>query len=348
MRINSFEVIELNRRKKLFTSLLAASGIVILVLDSKTTTQACAEAIDLCIRTVIPSLFPLFVFSILLTGSLDGFSLSFLRPVSHLCAVPAKAEVLLLTSFLGGYPTGAQCVSQAYTNGTLQKSDAERLLPVCSNAGPAFIFGIAGSIFSSPAAAWLLWLIQILSAMILGWLYAEEKPIIRNAVRTDSATVTQALQKSIKAMASVCGWILLFRCLIAFLSKWLLHYFPNVVQAIIIGSLELTNGCWYIETISSEPIQFVLCAAFLSFGGLCVLMQTLAVTGGLRIRTYLSGKLLQALLSAAIATAVLPLLYECTKETMQTGILISAGTVIMIFCMKYAGKFKKTVAFTGI
>ena len=78
-----------------YVGLAAGIGMLILILDSKTALEGARAGLDLCIRTVIPSLFPFFVLSMVFTGALMGTSLRWLRPVGALCGMPGGAEPLL-------------------------------------------------------------------------------------------------------------------------------------------------------------------------------------------------------------------------------------------------------------
>lgn len=156
------------RRADTLTGIAAATGIALLILDSKTALAGAQSGVELCIRTVIPSLFPFFLFSILLTTSLIGRRIPILRPVCRLCRIPGGAESILIAGFLGGYPVGAQCVSQAYRAGQLSHRDARRMLGFCNNCGPAFLFGMAAALFREWWAPWSLWGIHIFSALCVG------------------------------------------------------------------------------------------------------------------------------------------------------------------------------------
>ena len=59
----------------------AAVGMLLLILDSKTAVTGAWDGIELCLRTVIPSLFPFFIISAALTSSLAGMKLPLLRPL---------------------------------------------------------------------------------------------------------------------------------------------------------------------------------------------------------------------------------------------------------------------------
>ena len=294
--IESFEVKQMKLRK-ILPGLVAALGMGVLILDSRTALMAAGQGVDLCLKTVIPSLFPFFVLSGILTGSLLGVELPALRPVGRVLGMPNGSETLLVSGFLGGYPVGAKAVWDAWSEGKIAKEDAERMLSFCSNAGPAFLFGMAGTMFSTPGSAWVLWGIHIVSALAAGWLFRQEPNGGAQSGSLQNASVPQAMTNAIRACVQVCGWVIAFRILCSFLERWILWFLPTWAKVAVTGLLELANGCLDLNTVASEPVRFLLCSGMLSLGGLSVLMQTVSVTRGLRLTYYLQGKLVQTLFS---------------------------------------------------
>ena len=132
--------------KKTVTALFSAAGIMILILDGQTALQGAAAGISLCLRTVIPSLFPFLFLCSVLTDSLWGTTFWSGKLLRRL-GIPAGADSLLISAILGGYPAGAQAVAAAYQQGKLSRKEASHLLRFCSNAGPSFLFGMAASCF---------------------------------------------------------------------------------------------------------------------------------------------------------------------------------------------------------
>ncbi|MGM9589996.1 MAG: hypothetical protein ACI3V0_07485 [Faecousia sp.] len=284
--------------------LFGAVGMLVLILDGETALQGATAGIDLCLRTVIPSLFPFLFLCAMLTDSLWGSSFRWLRPIARRLGIPSGAESLLIAALLGGYPAGAQQIGQACREGKLTKEDGAHLLTFCSNAGPAFLFGITATSFSSLSWVWALWLIQILAAMVTGRLGASGRT--SHAAMTGKArSISQLLLQTTKTMGLLCGWILLFQILLAFLNRWFFWSVPETVQVILAGLLELSSGCCALERISEEHIRFLVCSGILSFGGLCVAMQTAAVIGDLPMGPYLRGKVIQTGLSLVFAAVFL-------------------------------------------
>ncbi len=280
---------------------MGAACLAVLILDAKTALSGATDGINLCIYTVVPSLFPFFVFTAFVNSSLAQFNVPILQPIGRLCAIPKGTESILLLGLLGGYPVGAQCIFDAYRSGNISKNTAGRMLGFCSNAGPAFIFGMMGSLFQSPYIPWLIWSIHILSALITGALLPrrKESDVILRIVKP--MTISQAVLKSVKNIALVCGWVILFRVLIAFLDRWFLRMLPIESQVIINGVLELSNGTYQLNRIYPGGCKFILSALMLGFGGICVAMQTSAVTEGLGTGMYFPGKIIQSAVSFLLA-----------------------------------------------
>ena len=77
---------------------------------------------------------------------------------------------------------------------------------------------------------------------------------------------------------------------------------PVWAQIALMGFLELTNGCCGLALIADVRLRFVLCSGILSFGGICVLLQTASVTKGLSLSGYLKGKLMQTVFSLLLSS----------------------------------------------
>lgn len=290
--------------KTLWAGLGACLGMLILILDGKTALAGAQNGVQLCLITVIPSLFPFFVLSILLNSTLSGFQLPFLGKIGQLCGIPTGAEPLLISGFLGGYPVGAQGIAEAYKAGQLSRQTAQRMLAFCNNAGPAFLFGMVASFFPESWMVWSLWAIHISGALFTA--------MILTASATDDCTLSvksamsanQIMGSSLSAIGTVCGWIIVFRVVVEFLQRWILFLLPVPFQVAVTGMLELSNGCCFLPLIENMDMRFVLCSGMLAFGGLCVTMQTISVSNGLSIQHYLLGKFIQTSFSITAALAV--------------------------------------------
>lgn len=266
--------------------IMLAIGMLGLILDSRTAMLGAAEGVELCLTAVIPSLLPFLFLSMLLTDRLWGRKNGFLRPLGRLFDLPSGAEALLIPGLLGGYPAGAACVGRAWEQGKITKTDAQRLLGFCSNPGPAFVFGIVGHQFSSLLAPWALWALVLLGAVVAARLL----PSCEKEIRVTGGGGNVPTQVAL-VLGNICVLVILFRTGLIFLAT----YLPLDGTALVIaqGLLELTNGCCFLSNVPSEEIRFLLAAAFLSMGGLCVGLQTRQVARGLSLKYYCLGKFIQ-------------------------------------------------------
>lgn len=312
----------------------AAIGMLVLILDSKCAYSGASEGIELCLKTVVPSLFPFFLLADLLTSSVDKVP----SPIMRLMGIGNGAGGVLLSGLLGGFPVGAKAVSQAFADGKISKEEAERLLPICNQCGPAFIFGMVGALLQDVRLCLLIWGIQIVSTIIVARMIPRGDGTTAVITHARSFSLSAAMKKAIAAMASVCGWIVLFRILYGFLERWILWYIPVPAQVSICGLLELANGCVELRRISDADLRFLLCALMISFGGICVTLQSFSVIHPkLSRRYYFPGKGLQVGLTALFVSCIQ------RKFTVISGLFVAIG----IFCAIFFRIKKKTVAFYG-
>ena len=292
-------VVALNPWKKT-QGVLAFCAMLILILDSKTAAAGAVEGILLCSRQVIPAIFPVLVLSVWLTNVMESSDFTVLRPIAWLLRIPQNAISLLIPAFFGGYPVGAQCTAEQCRLGRLSKAAGEKMLSFCSNAGPSFIFGFLPLVFSDIHRIWQIWLIHIGSAVLSGMILCNSQHQAAQQVTMKNAPV---MGTAVRSMAMICGWVTVFRVFICFLERWFFRRLPTLISVVLIGLLELTNGCVSLQKIPDETLRFILCAGMLSFGGLCVHMQTMSILQGLSAKNYWKGKMLQTFFSLQIACA---------------------------------------------
>lgn len=330
--------------RKFLTMITASICMIALILDSRTGVAGASAGIDLCIQTLIPSLFPFFVLSVLLTSALLGQPLRFLAPIAKFCRIPTGSESLLAIGFLGGYPVGAQNVVLAWKQGVLCDSDARRMVVFCNNAGPAFLFGFLGQLFENPVYPWILWLTHITSALITGYLLPGGTTQKLLLINSKNISLSEALEKSLRVMGIVCGWVILFRILQEFLQKWILWRFSIPMQVLFTGLLELSNGCVQLQYIPSDGWKLLIISLLLGLGGLCVCFQTYSLAKGLSLGLYLPGKLLHGSIGFLLSYWIQRMVLENPAHLSP---FIWANLLLLI--LLFAGivrKSEKSVAFS--
>jgi len=323
-----------NRKLSQGTVFLAlALAMFALIYYSETSAAAAKDGLALCFNVIIPSLFPFFVMSSLVVelGFAEKLGRIFepvMRPVFNVGGVCAAAFAL---GFIGGYPVGAKTAIALYKNGSIGKSEAERLLSFCNNSGPAFIFGVVGAgIFSSSIVGLLLYCAHMLASVVVGILFrgwgkkGTKKSSARN-VRVAAVSYTTAFTQSVtgafSSMFNICAFVILFTVIIKLLFAagvipWLASLLGTVLaplglnqtwcERLLTGVIELTSGVWSLQAAAGQLGSAMAMAAFmLGWAGLSIHCQVLSfVSGsGLSVKSYILGKLLHGVISAALIAA---------------------------------------------
>lgn len=306
-----------------------AAGLMVLGLmlyNAGAAGDACREALEMCARLLIPSLFPFFVLSGYLNRvGLPGLLGRVFAPfAARLFGVSGAGASAFVMGLLGGYPAGAAYIADMERSGSVTAREAERLLAFCNNSGPAFIVGAVGlGVFGSVRYGLMLYGIHVLAAFFTGLVFRGKHPCGEiQDVQLDTADPATALVGSVRQAAasilSVCGFAVCFSVLLRILdANGALSLFcgavaarfgfePRFVRAMLTGLLELGSGAAAMQGLRPAPASFALAAFLLGWGGLSVQFQTLAVLAESKAKgaLHLTGRLLSAVFAAVMAYVV--------------------------------------------
>ena len=289
--------------------LLLCGLLVWFLADAGEVRAAAAAGLALCGRSVIPALFPFMAASAMLVSVGFGeWASPRLSGLMNLYRLPGPAGAALLLGLVGGYPIGARTAAELHKKGLLTAAEAERLLGFCNNSNPVFLISVLGSgVFDSPRTGVYLWLIHVLSALLTGFFFrgsskSPGRQALPRSVPCHPPSLPTAFVEGVKSacgsMLYVCGFVIFFYVLASPLVSS-----GGPLGAGLVGFLELFS---VTPLLTADRLGFILASACAGWGGVSILCQTAAVLegSGLRLRTYLAGKALQALLAGGLAAAV--------------------------------------------
>lgn len=317
-----------NFRKIAFTILKAGSVILSAFLCITCTEQvktAVSSAIMRCLTTVIPSLYGMLIISSLIIRS--GILMRMPRFISFigklLFGMEPDTFAVFLFGMIAGYPTGARMLSDMTANGQLAKKRAEIFSGLCFGAGPAFIFGcISTQLYSSSSAGMLILLSSVSANIILALLISpvmrrECRPhISHTGIRLSFDTLNECILTSGRSMYCICATICAFSVLTALLAEsgligtaarcicrfTELEY--NSSFSVICTLFDVTNALSLPH--NNYRLLPVICA-LVSFGGICVIMQIYAVTGGkMKVMPLVFFRMAAAVISYIICRSAMP------------------------------------------
>lgn len=322
--LTAAESVRIGKLRYLPYYLFSGACVLYLFLSPATAADAAGDALSVCARSVIPSLFPFIIVNSIVVDS--GFA-SVLgswmgRPVKVLFAVNAAGAAAFVLGALSGFPLGAQCAGRLYEQGLCTKDDAERMLAFCNNTGPSFLIGTIGAyMWGMSEIGILLYASQMISAVVVGFALRftrkeEPLPPFRSAddLILNSSVFTSAISRGSVTMLKICGFITAFSVLCAMLREFAVMFglqLQGAAAALIFGFLEITAGAG-ASAAAGGRIGLALTAAAVGWSGLSVHMQTASVIDrkGLSMKRYIIGKAAQGILSGLIAFAGAPLLFR--------------------------------------
>ena len=189
-----------------------AAGLMVLGLmlyHAGAAGDACREALEMCARLLIPSLFPFFVLSGYLNRvGLPGLLGRVFAPfAARLFGVSGAGASAFVMGLLGGYPAGAAYIADMERSGSVTAREAEQLLAFCNNSGPAFIVGAVGlGVFGSVRYGLILYSIHVLAAFFTGLVFRGKHPCGEiQDVQLDTADPATALVGSVLGLAADTG-----------------------------------------------------------------------------------------------------------------------------------------------
>ncbi len=310
--------------KKFVSVACALMLFAALIAFPDTASASAVQGLKMCAGLIIPSLFPFFVATKLISelGLAQWLGKAFAPISRRLFNVSGSGGTAFIIGVTAGYPMGAAYIASLRQKGDISRDEAERLLIFCNNSGPSFIIGAAGvGVFKSSAIGLFLYAVHILAAVLSGIMFApngDEKaaePQVVQASAGFAVAITNAVKASVSACLSICGFIVAFSVLTGILektgvfaaaAKLLSAVFGMELlwsNALFCGILELGNGIGAMSGLSASPVDLALAAFILGWGGVSVHFQTLSVLSGTDIKTarYIIGRFIIAIIGSALA-----------------------------------------------
>lgn len=320
-------------REGVWTAGLLAATLA-LVLAPSQAMEGAKNGLTLCGNVIIPSLFPFLILSALVVelGVAARLGRALGPVMSPLFRVNGACASAVALGFIGGYPVGARTAIGLYQKGLCSRTEAQRLLAFCNNSGPAFILGVVGTgVFADSRVGLLLYLIHALASLCVGLIFrfyggrertssSSAHPSI-GAVRFSSA-LTASVSSALKSTLGICSFVVFFSVVISLLTQFgilsalasglttLLSPFGMTevwARRLLTGILEISSGVWSLSGQGALAGRLSMAAFLLGWAGISVHCQVLSflTESGLSMNTYLAGKVLHALFSAALTSLAL-------------------------------------------
>lgn len=323
-----------NKAYAIFACILAASVVVF----GEVTLNAAISGFQMWLCCVMPSVFPFFVCVTLMqeSGILSGGS----------------RIALFLGCALSGAPAGSRLCASLADDGIIPQEKLSAYCAACNMASPAFMTGSLFVLTGSRAYMLPVMAAHYGAALLTLCFISRRVKITNHPVQHKTGplaeVLTSAVTEGFSASLRVCGVIVFFTVLISVIMQFFVIFgivSPHPVLLYLTGLLEMTNGIAFTAGMELPfGISCALIAFCMSFGGICIMIQTMS-TAHISAKKYLLAKLFVAV-AAGIMAFMLSFIPQSsdvlasTDQAMQNGIstglialssVLSCGVVWLVF-----------------
>lgn len=299
--------------------------IFLFVMNPGMVSQGVFNGLKIWVNNMIPYLLPMSILSNILLQYNFLYRLSEkLSYVSDKIFKSKYAFIPCFISFVVGYPSGAMAVNTMASYKRIDGRQANALVVFTSNCSFQFMAGaVSYSMLGDLNLSKYIVLPHLLSAAFLGILLKMD-PVSSRFVRDKNQkyirfydAFNSSIYKSITSILSIGGVIVIFSVFSIFLNNLLISVskylslssvLSDIIHALSVGILEISNGC-SLAASSALPlnVKLVLINFLISFSGISVLFQTIAVSNdyNFNIGSYIFHKFVQGLIAALICVGML-------------------------------------------
>lgn len=328
---------------KRFSALFLLGSILLLTVAMLCYPQAAYQGayrgLETWVTHLLPALLPFFIVAnLLLSLGFVRFLGVLLEPIMRpLFRLPGEAGFALALGFTSGFPMGAVLTASLREQQRCTTQEAARLAAFTNNASPLFLLiAVPVSMLHLPQLGILLLLAHDLANLTIGLLLRFLAPPAQKTIHQQhlwrtalqqmlqeqrqvacGALLGQAIQKGIRSIINIGGFVLFFSVTLSLLQATHLfsllqqsciallhglHLSPQLADGLSAGLFEMTLGAQFTAEGNAPLLQQLMVISFiLGWSGLSIQAQVSSILSAQQIsaRLYCLCRPLQGLLAAA-------------------------------------------------
>ena len=288
--------------KKIFNFILIILFLILeiyLLSNSKIIINDFNKSLNICIYTLMPTMFASILFSQILIGlNFEKYIPKFIINIfGKIFNISDKEVVIFILSLISGYPNNSKMLKN--------NLNLNNIILYTNFVNPIFLICTVGSIYLKNLKLTLIILMShYISNIIIGILirnkniYLNERNI--NANENSFFNIYfSSLNNTVRALVNIFSNILFFSILISLLNNIL--PFNDIINSFIIGLFEFSNGIFLISNTSSSIfIKGLLITCIITFSSFSIHMQILSINEKIKYINYLFYRIINVLISSTI------------------------------------------------
>lgn len=298
----------------LVVSIIICSEVLI---KNKLVVETVIYSFNIWKNSVFPSLFPfLIIGSILIDLKIPLFLGEITKKIMYkLFKISGNSSFIIILSMLSGFPSSAKYIKELLINNEINEHEATKLLTFTHFSNPLFILGTITLFLHSKEIGISILICHYVGNLFIGLLfrnyyisnYDDEKTSFKKAISKINCNASigeifrKSITSSINTLLLILGTICVFLILTSIINSNL--DIPDFINVIINGFFEMTGGLSKLNILDiSLNTKAMLAISFISFGGLSVHMQVLAIISDTKIKyfPYFIARILHAVISTFI------------------------------------------------
>ena len=229
--------------------------------------------------------------------------------------ISGNSSFIIILSMLSGFPSSAKYIKELLINNEINEHEATKLLTFTHFSNPLFILGTITLFLHSKEIGIYILICHYVGNLFIGLLfrnyyisdYDDEKISFKKAISKINCNASigeifrKSITSSINTLLLILGTICVFLILTSIINSNL--DIPDFINVIINGFFEMTGGLSKLNILDiSLNTKAMLAISFISFGGLSVHMQVLAIISDTKIKyfPYFIARILHAVISTFI------------------------------------------------
>lgn len=307
---------------------------IIMFAYSEIAIQCARNALALCAKIIIPSLYPFVIISEIIVhsglGDIIGKPLN--KIFNKLFGISSPSVCAVILGALCGFPIGTKVVLSLLDSGSIDKSEAEHLISFCNNPSSSFLINIVGiSLYSRSTVGVILYCATLANSALIGIIFNKIKPVKKNEhgyysrnILSNTSIVTSAVSNSIPSILSICSYIIFFSVIMGCIEKIMSYiHLPKVLAVCVYGLIEMTGGVTHSAALGNNFFGLCLTAFFIGWSGLSVHCQMISLCNryDLSLKKYFISKALLGFfnsLSVSLIYHINPFLFSPNQSAVST------------------------------
>ena len=278
-------------------------SIIFIFTNNKEVAQIIIDAVNLFLKKVFVSLFPMFIINdLLIQHNIPYyFYLIFNNSFQKIFKTSGTSAYVFIMSLISGSPSNAYIIKELATSNKISIEEANHFLMFTFFSNPLFLMMMLSTIFPLNTTIKII-MIHYISNILIGILMRKKAPSIskenfQKEEKNKTSSLTKSITKSISTLLMILGTVT-FYMLLTYIITYL---FANnlLLKTITSGFLEITNGLNNLANLTIFPkIKEIIAIAMISFGGLSIHTQIKAILEDTKInyKYFLKGRMMHTII----------------------------------------------------